>query len=1474
LAVRLLLGGLVLLALVLGAEFYLAQGGLSDPVRRTLEARLTEALGGEVEMERVRLSLFPPTVIARGVTLPPAGDAFEGGTVAEVRVRLSFWSLVTGGVKALDIRAQSPDLAFNLPLPAEGKGGGTVLPAELPDWEVYGTHRVKLLDARVKVTRGGMTVVAENFALTGSPDVTLRRYDLALTGGAVTVNGAPVLTGTELELAVEADRVKVRRAAVFGEPGRLEASGELRPAEEPGGTGPYLTLRTGYAGDAAGGVALAARLGAPEIPLSGRVKADGRLYGTPGDLHWDGEVSGSDLGLADDPRRVETLEARLRVGEDAVEVVHVKARGGGGELRGDGEFALAAPHAYDARVRADDVSVAWALERDLPLGTLSGEARIQGERGERPRATAQWRYRHPAVRREPAPDDAGTPLVERLAVRLAEARGVARIEPDGRQSHDVSLETRATGVEARAELAPDGALSGDVEAHAADFSEIGALFGLDYVHGAVDGEGTLHGTLRAPRLEADATLADGRVRDLVVRRLVGRVVMEPTRIAFSGVRAGGDGALRLGGAITLPDKDAEWVGLGASLAASVHEVPLRELAALVPVAGGLDLDLPVSGKLHLVNGPAGLYTWSHVRAGAGEIYGQHIAGAEARLWIDPHAITLSDARFRLPPPAVGEAGVAASTLAQEAAEPVLHGDAVLRLGTGGDYRVTAETGALPLMSVDVLAGSTPFLTGTFAGTGTLTGDFSDPHLHLEGTLREAAFSGGAVGQGPVVADLSAWQLRLRGTLLAPPGREGSGRFVFVCRLKDDLPFAVAVRMARTDAVPWVRGLLPDLDALTREQLGEDYGLSAGGSVAAAGTLAGGPSRVRLDVTDARLTAGGRAARLAGPARVELADGLLTLSGVRLAGEGLDLAVTGTLRPAERFDLGVDGTVAAPWLALVRPAYGFEGGAAGLELEIAGPWDAPRVAGTVRPDALAVSPPPFQAAAARLTAGGRITVSGPLDEPLAGDIEARLADVDLSAFGYDLTAADAHLSARAGAFRLDGVELVGDVGQLRVEAEGRYPERIDLRAVGTVELAALVRHVEGLSQADGRAAVTAEVKGPWDAPRVRAGAAVDGGRVRIDALNQRLDVETAGILYTDGKVVLDSLEGRLGGGPVSAEGSYDTATGEVGLAASFDAYPVRTFPGLSGVVDGELFLSGRLPAPTLSGDLHVRQAVYDRRMPWGAWLMDSVTQGRAEVAREVPYGETRLALHVYGDDDIVVDNNIAKLVLDLDLAVGGTLQDPGLVGRVDVRQGEVQFRDHTFTVVSASVDFVQPDRIEPYLDVLAQTTVEHALPDDPLRTEPIEVDLSLTGPPDQMELQLTSRPDLPQQDLLSLLAVGLTTEELADSSSGLGASEATYLATGPLQSQLEEQVHRFTGLDQFQVEPFYPESSTASGSARLTVGKKLFDGKGLVIYSTVLDAAQEPLIQLSYRLSTRTSVLVEQDEEGRAGGELRFRFRFR
>jgi len=1472
LALRLLVGGLVLLALLAAGELYLAQGGLSGPVRDMLVARLGDGLRADVNVERVRLSMFPPSVTVRGLEVGPSDgpSGLSGGTVEELRVKVSPWSLLTGGLGALDIRAREPDLAFTLAPAAPG-----TQPGSLPvgsGWEIYGAHRVRVEGGTVRVTRGDTVVVAEGIQLTGAPDVTLRRYLLDLGAADVTVNGAPLLSHSAVAVSLETDRLRIRTAAFDGEAGRLELAGEVRFKDADGDAGTYVSVRTTYQGTAAGAVALAGELGAPDLDLRGRIGAEGRLYGAPETLAWDGEVTGEDLALADDPRRLEQLDARLRVGGGRLEVVHVKVRAKGGEARADGGVDLKPPHAYEARVRADDVPLAWLTGRDLGLGRVSGEARLAGSAGGRPQGTFQWRYRDGGGA---IPDDEGEPLLDRLAVRLAAGSGTGRLEPDGTQVHAFSVQTAGTHLDADVTLGPDHALDGTLVAAAGDFSEIGALFHLDYVHGKTDVDARVSGTLTDYRLAGEVHLADGSVRALKVARLVGDMVLEPGRLRFSGVRAGGDGAMRLGGEVDLPKPGQPHHTLGATLAASVHRVPLNQLVGLVHHGEPLELDIPVSGKLNLVSHPDGtLFVWSKVHAEAGSIYGQPVEDARADMWIDRDALALADAVFRLPAPeAEGDAPVVVEGLGPTApAGPVVTGDGTLTWQEGR-YEVSARTDGLPAAAVMRVHDAVPFLAGRLSGTAHLTGDFSDPDLRVDGTLQGAAFHDEALGQAEVHLALSRWQLRVHGRLLAPAGLEGAARFVLYTHLKDPNRFAIAARYDDADAMPWVRGLLPAVDALARTELGADWGLSASGSIAAAGSFRDGPERLLLKTRDARIVTGGRSAHLDGPARVTLADGRVRISGAVLRSEGLRLEVVGTLVPQERFDLAIRGEAGSGWLAHVRPEYGFAAGASAMDLTLAGPWDAPEVAGTVRPRSLVVAPPTLGEAGVSFALTGEITVKGPLEDPPRGDVTARLTPFVLTLRGNDLSAAEARLTATGGTFHVDPVELAGELGQVRVSGGWTEGRTVGLRAVGNADLGVLARQVPGVSKAEGRAAVSGEMTGSWDAPTIRAGVTVDSARIQIDALDQTLEVAALSLLYTDGRFVLDTLEGRMGGGAIVAEGSVDAGTGEVKAVVSLDSYTMHPVPGLTGVVDGELLLSGRLPAPMLSGDLHVRHAVYDRRMQWTALFVEKVGGG-AEVAQNVPFGEMRLAVRVYGEDDIRVDTNVANLVLDMDLALGGTVADPGLAGRVDVRHGEVEFRGHTFTIVSASVDFLDPSRIAPYLDVLARTTVEHSLPDDPLRTEPIEIDLALNGPADRIQLTLSSRPDLPQADLLSLLAVGRTSDELAQAGSGVGASEATYLATGALQSQLEEQLHRFAGIDRFQVEPFYAESSSTSGSARLTVGKKLFDGKGQVIYSTTMDAAVQPLIQLSYRLSPRTSVLVEQDEEGRAGGELRFRIRFR
>jgi translocation and assembly module TamB len=216
---------------------------------------------------------------------------------------------------------------------------------------------------------------------------------------------------------------------------------------------------------------------------------------------------------------------------------------------------------------------------------------------------------------------------------------------------------------------------------------------------------------------------------------------------------------------------------------------------------------------------------------------------------------------------------------------------------------------------------------------------------------------------------------------------------------------------------------------------------------------------------------------------------------------------------------------------------------------------------------------------------------------------------------------------------------------------------------------------------------------------------------------------------------------------------------------------------------------------------------------------------------------------------------------VDLALKGTVDRPQLFGNVTAQEGTFVFRRNDFKVVTATADFISTDTIRPVLDIHAQTRIREFL-----------IDLRLTGTTDRFNLSLQSEPFLSETDILALLTVGQTAAEIAEAQAEIGATEATVLLAGPLQDKVEGEVQKITGVDRFQVEPYF-SGSKAAGGARLTVGKRLLDDRMYVTYTTAF-ASEEDLIKLEYYLLQNVLLVGEKDENGRVSGDLKLRFEFR
>jgi hypothetical protein len=165
----------------------------------------------------------------------------------------------------------------------------------------------------------------------------------------------------------------------------------------------------------------------------------------------------------------------------------------------------------------------------------------------------------------------------------------------------------------------------------------------------------------------------------------------------------------------------------------------------------------------------------------------------------------------------------------------------------------------------------------------------------------------------------------------------------------------------------------------------------------------------------------------------------------------------------------------------------------------------------------------------------------------------------------------------------------------------------------------------------------------------------------------------------------------------------------------------------------------------------------------------------------------------------VENNLARLVASADLQLRGTYDRPLLFGRAEVDRGEVTFEGRRYLVTRGNIDFTNPTKIEPFLDVEAETRVR-------VPGQTYQVTVRALGTVDRLQPELSSDPPLPAADVLALLfsdvrrtggpgdveVRSLQPANRSDLEYGLIRTRATQLIAGPVSSEVGRIVEQTSG----------------------------------------------------------------------------------
>jgi translocation and assembly module TamB len=225
----------------------------------------------------------------------------------------------------------------------------------------------------------------------------------------------------------------------------------------------------------------------------------------------------------------------------------------------------------------------------------------------------------------------------------------------------------------------------------------------------------------------------------------------------------------------------------------------------------------------------------------------------------------------------------------------------------------------------------------------------------------------------------------------------------------------------------------------------------------------------------------------------------------------------------------------------------------------------------------------------------------------------------------------------------------------------------------------------------------------------------------------------------------------------------------------------------------------------------------------------------------------LRIAVKLDDNLVVRNRTASLRIGGTLSVEGSTAAPAVLGVLETREGRVTFRDRRFTILTATARFVDPRRIDPFLDATATARIRE-----------YDVTARVSGRTDRLDVRLSSTPPLPQEDLLALVAFGTTRAELERSPAGVLAEEAT----------------RTIVRDLLGLEGLPGLGGGDSGEQRLQVGTRTAPERTTPGSAPGTESGGQQRVRVEYQLLGPLSLVGERGMSGgyAAGVVLRLRFR--
>jgi translocation and assembly module TamB len=462
---------------------------------------------------------------------------------------------------------------------------------------------------------------------------------------------------------------------------------------------------------------------------------------------------------------------------------------------------------------------------------------------------------------------------------------------------------------------------------------------------------------------------------------------------------------------------------------------------------------------------------------------------------------------------------------------------------------------------------------------------------------------------------------------------------------------------------------------------------------------------------------------------------------------------------------------------------------------------------------------------------------------------------------EISAGDARIRSAQFAARDTSLEATGAISFNAKNSS-------DLTVRGSVNLAILQLLNPDLA-ARGSATVQTAIRGSLRDPQVNGRMELKNASLYLGDLPNGVDNANGALIFDRNRATIETLTAETGGGKINFAGFIGFGSPLVyRLQATIEKVRVRYPEDVSVTFDAKLALNGTSDASTVSGLVTLTRAAFTPRADLARVLAQTATPLPAPASTDYIRG-MQFDVRVESGPGFVLDTSLARnLEAEVDLRLRGTPLRPALLGTASVNEGEVQVFGNRYTVNRGDIRFVNAVKIDPIFDMELET-----------KSRGVTVNISISGTLEKMNVNYSSDPPMQPREIIALLAVGRSPDDVA----GLGSNQYSNassnlseagggLISEAITAQLSSRLQRFFGSSRVKIDPT-PTGAEYLPQARLTFEQQVSNDITLT-YITNLNRTEEQIVQIEYDFSRRWSALATREANGLFGIDFQYKRRFK